>query len=127
MAWPCFIKASVKRLGYEEYFCLVLSGIIYCCPSLDRWAFLVLNQARMCTILFHDGFACPWQGQSLSPLLFFPPLPRSHDFLVDIFSEETRAVAQSCVWRTIFFLPQRHQWLPQSSPSRAASFHMGQL
>ena len=29
VAWPHFIKrASVKRLGFKEYFCLVLSDII---------------------------------------------------------------------------------------------------
>lgn len=36
-------KASVKGLWFKELLSNLSCAI--CCPSLDRWAFLVLNQA----------------------------------------------------------------------------------
>lgn len=71
----------------------------------------------------HHSSDCSWQEWSLSPLLFFPPVPSPRYFSGDMFSEELRAVAHGWVWCAIFFFPQRHQRLPKLSLYRAVSFH----
>ena len=86
-------------------------------PALPHWR----------QILYHRVTREARQEQSLSRVLFFPPVPSPCYFTGDNFSEEPRTVAHGWVWCAIFF----SQKCPSDSPSfplKGCSFsHKGAL
>lgn len=114
-------KASVKGIWFKELLSNLPCAIWG--PSLDRWTFLVLNQAWTWTIVSPTQLWLLLAETVFTPILFFPSVLSPRYFSVDILVKNLELFPRLSLLCHFLFL-WKYQWNPMLSSYMAASFHV---